>query len=384
MERRLVPAAALFILLANMAAPSFALDAFDFSSPREKAMGGRHVALADDFSVLLSNPAGLADVPKKLSVADLGVQVMGPVFDIANMIASGNASTQAILDFLAANNYKLFAGMDISGPAAFGYTGGGLGFGLFNKTKLTFNVASASNIGVKAVEDLLLSGGYAIRFDLGKDHALSAGISAKGFVRGDVSPNMGIIEAVGLISNPMALLAKPFNLSTGVGVDAGLRWSWRDQLAAGLACRDAYSPAIVTKYTSLSGFISDPANSKPDPSTFETLKRSLDFGFMWSPDLGRLGQVLDSLVIAVDYRDILDLASPVPRNAILNASVGLELRVLDIVSLRAGINETLLSAGAGIDLGVFKLNVAAFGRELGLDPGNRPYYNLLVDFDFKY
>ncbi len=386
MQRRFAPVAALCSLLAMVATPVFALnlDAFDFSSPREKAMGGTHVALADDFSVLLTNPAGLADVPSKFSAADLGVRAIGPVFDIANLIMGGNTSPTAIMNFLAANNYKLYAGLDISGPVAFGYTGGGLGFGLFNKTGLTANVASVSSIGVKAVEDLLLAGGYAMHFDLGKGQTLAAGVSTKGFVRGDISPTIGAIEAMDLISNPMALLAKPFNLTTGIGIDAGLRWSWKDQVAAGLACRDAFSPALVTKYSSMAGFLGDPANSKLGSSTYETLRRSLDFGFSWSPSLGRLGQILDSLVIALDYRDILDLANPVPRNPILNVGVGMELKVLDIVSIRAGMDNTLLSVGMGLDLGVFTLNVAAFGKELGLDPGNRPYYNLLIDFDFKY
>jgi hypothetical protein len=62
----------------------------------------------------------------------------------------------------------------------------------------------------------------------------------------------------------------------------------------------------------------------------------------------------------------------------------METRVLHIVTLRAGIADALLSAGAGIDLSVFTLNLSIFGAELGLEPGDRPCYNLLVDFNFKY
>lgn len=381
MHSRTVTACLLLASVCALASPAFALDALDFSSPREKSMGGRHVALADDFSVLLTNPAGLAAVPGKFSAADLGVQAIGPVFDIANLVLGDTSDlTKSVTDFLADNHYKLYAGAEITGPLAFGYTGGGLGFGFFNKTRLTVNVASISSIGISAMEDLLLAGGYAYRFDLGKGHALAAGVSAKGFVRGDLSPTMGIVEAMGKISDPMSLLNDSFSLSTGIGIDAGLRWDWEERVAVGLACRDAFSPAIVTKYGSATDFL----NAIPGKSTYDALKRSLDFGAMWSPSLGRLGQVIDSLTIALDYRDILDLASPLPRNPILNVGLGLEARVLEIITLRAGIDETLLSAGAGLDLGIFKLSIAAYGSELGLDPGDRPYYNLLVDFDFKY
>jgi hypothetical protein len=380
MRIRFLPVPVLCASLIALAVPAFALDPFDFSSPREKSMGGAHVALADDFSVLLSNPAGLADMPKKFSAADLGLQAIGPVFDIADLVVNGATSTKAITDFLAKNNYKLYTGLDITGPLAFGYTGGGLGFGLFNKSRMTVNVASASSIGVNAQEDLLLAGGYAMRFDLGKGHELSAGVNAKGFVRGDITKSMGILEAVGLVSNLSSALSSPFTLTTGIGLDAGLRWAWKGRVAVGLVCHDIYSPAIVTTYSSAMAFM----NATPGASSYDTLKRSLDMGLMWSPALGRLGQVIDSLVFALDYKDILDLASPVPRNPILNVGLGVEARVLEIVTLRAGIDEALLSTGIGLDLGVFTINLAAYGAELGLDPGDRPYYNLLVDIDFKY
>ena len=281
------------------------------------------------------------------------------------------------------NAYKLYTGVDISGPLALGYTGGGLGFGLFNDTKLIANVASVSSINIEAVEDILLAGGYAVRLDLGKGHELAAGVSAKGFVRGDVSPSMGIVEAMGLVSDPTALLQDTFTLATGIGIDTGLRWSWNDRVAVGLACSDLYSPAIVTKYTSIQAFVSNPATAKKGSSTYEALDRSLDIGTMWSPDLDRAGLIIDSLVVALDYKDILDLFSSIPRNPILNASLGVEARILDIVTLRAGIADTLLSAGAGFDFGLFSLSVAAYGTELGLDPGERPVYNLLIDTRFK-
>ena len=382
MHGRLASAFALCALC--LVRPVFALDAIDFSSPREKSMGGRHVALADDFSVLLSNPAGLADVPRTFSAADLGFQAIGPVFDIANLAMGGIPTTSAITDFLAANNYKLYAGLDISGPLSLGYTGGGLGFGLFNKSRVIVNVASASSITVDASEVMLLSGGYALGFDLGKGNELAAGASAKGFVSGELNPKFGIIEAVGLVNNPTALLEKQFTVTTGIGIDAGLRWSWNKQLAAGLAWRDAYSPIISNVYPSVTDFLSNSASPHTDQSLYTTLPSSLDLGFAWTPGLGRLGRFVDSLVVAVDYRDILGLFDPIPRNWILHAGLGLETKVLEIVTLRAGITDALPSAGLCLDLSVFKLSLAVFGTEIGLDPGDRPCYNLLIDLDFKY
>jgi hypothetical protein len=372
-----------FALIA-VALPAFAADELDFSSARDKSMGGIHVALADDSSVLLSNPAGLADLPASYSIADLGVQAIGPVFDIANLIMSGNTSQNAIVGFLKENGYQLYTGAEITGPLATGFTGNGLGFGLFNKTSFIINAASIDSISVTASEDILLTGGYAVRFDLGGGHEIAGGIGAKGYVLGSVSPTMGIVEAMNDISDPTSLLTNSaFDLTTGVGMDVGLRWAWKNIFAAGLVYRDAYSPAIVTKYSSIQGFLGDSASAKTGNSTYETLPSSLDVGFSWTPELGVLSKVMDSLVLSLDYKDILDLFSVFPRNPILNVGLGLETRVLNIVRIRAGIADALLSAGMGIDLGVCTVNLAVFGTELGLDPGDRTCYNLLVDFSFK-
>lgn len=352
------------------------VESFDFTSARERSMGGRHVALADDSSVLLTNPAGLADVPSSYSAAELGIRMVGPVFDIADLFVGGNTS---LADFLAKNDYKLYAGLDISGPLALGYTGGGLGFGLFNKTRFYVDVASAASIDITAGEDLLLAGGYALRFDLGKGHELDAGVVAKGYVRGQTDSNMGIVEAMGVVSNPASVISDPFILTTGIGLDAGVRWAWNG-LAAGLVCRDAFSPAISTVYSSAGAFLA----SSPGTSSYVALPRSLDLGLAWTPSLGRLGEVIDTLLIALDYRDLLDLFAIVPRNPILNVGLGVEARVLEIVTLRAGVADALPSAGMGLNLSAFTLNISAYGAELGLDPGDRPYYNLLIDFSFKY
>ena len=94
--------------------------------------------------------------------------------------------------------------------------------------------------------------------------------------------------------------------------------------------------------------------------------------------------MVDNLTLTCDYSDILDFLNPVPRNAILKASLGLEIQMLDILYLRAGIRDALLAAGAGLKLGIFTLNLTAYGEELGLDPGVRPVYNLLVSLEFRY
>ena len=223
-------------------------------------------------------------------------------------------------------------------------------------------------------------GGYSYRFNLGGGHSLDAGLLAKGFVRGEVSEEKGIVDIMSLI-DPTALLSSPFTLTTGIGLDAGLRWNWKERVAVGLVCRDAYSPAFVSSYSDVSSFFSNPASSLIS-TVYSKIDPNLALGVSWSPDLGALGHYVDGLTLAADYSDILDLFSILPRNAILNVGVGAEVRLLEIMTVRLGIKEALLQAGMGFDLGGTRVSATAFGRELGLEPGSRPIYNLLISFEF--
>jgi hypothetical protein len=387
MIRRWTRAAALGAALLLAAAPTFAadsLDPFAFPSPRELSMGGSHVALADDYTVLLANPAGLAAAPREVIAADLGLRLAGPVFDLLDIFVNGGSDIQtAAMDFLAASGYKLYAGLDLSGPLAVGYVGKGLGFGLFNKTSVRIDAASATSIGVFATEDVLLSGGYAFRFELGGGHLLDLGLGAKGFVRGNVGSKMDILSVAAMFDDPLAIVNQDFTLATGIGFDLGTRWSWRS-LAAGLVCRDVFSPALVSTYSSLDGFLNDPSGSRAGDPSYLAVDRKLEAGFAWTPEIGILQRFIDSFAVAVDYRDILAFLEPGSRNPILNVGLGVEARLLEIVALRAGVNEGLLSAGAGIDMGFLKFGVSVLGTELGREPGYRPTYNLVADFSFRF
>lgn len=374
--------AALSILCIASSLSGADIDAFQNISGRDIALGGLHAALADDASVLFANPAGLVAAPPSVTFSRLGITASGPVFDIADAVIGGDDPVDAMSDVLAANDYKLFTGFDLAGPIAFSYVGGGLGFGFFDRSGLSLDGASMTAIKIRAAEDLFLVGGYAFRVQLGGEHILDLGFGAKGFVRGAVLATKSIFEVESILSNPSSLLDEPFALTTGVGIDLGLRWAWR-ALSAGLVCRDAYSPAIVTDYSSASGFFSDPAASKLD-SEYGVVAPDLSLGVGWEPELGRLGHYIDDLRLYADYADILDLFRPIPRNPILNVRLGLETRILEILSLRLGVGDALLSAGVGIDFGLVRMDIAAYGDELGIEPGQRSNYNLLASFSFVY
>ncbi|OHD82143.1 MAG: hypothetical protein A3J97_10300 [Spirochaetes bacterium RIFOXYC1_FULL_54_7] len=353
-------------------------------SPRMAALGGPHAASAHGVDAIFENPAGFAVDGRIINVSSIVPQVTGPVFDIANLLMGGGdleAGIPSILDSAG----RLYVQLDMAGPLSFSYVGSGLGFGLYNRTLATINASSLLNASLTLQEDLLLAGGYAHRFLIAETHIIDIGIMPKGFMRSLVSIDGTIedlLDLMDIVSDPATLMSDyDFTVVSGIGFDAGARWSPTPSFALGLVVRDAYSPAIVSAYPSMEAFLD--GSSSPDRE-YKLIPADLSVGVAYNAPFAAFRRLGIDLSVYLDYRDILDLLSPVPRNPILNVGLGTELILLDIMSFRAGINDALLAAGFGLDLSFFTLSLAMYGSELGMEPGKRPAYNVVVALDFRY
>jgi hypothetical protein len=121
-------------------------------------------------------------------------------------------------------------------------------------------------------------------------------------------------------------------------------------------------------------------------AAWNVLPMDISVGFLFRPPLRRLEWLLSDLVLLVDYHDIFDFAiyPEGATNPLLHIGVGLEFKLLDIVSLRAGYYQCLPSVGLGLDLTLFKLNLAYFGRELSNEPGGYPVGCYTAGLEFTY
>jgi hypothetical protein len=360
------------------------VDPFVLPSARMAALGGPHAASVAGLDALFENPAGFASETTELGVSSLVFNPAGPIFDIVGMVVGGN-DPLAGLATLFDDNGRLYVQADILGPLAFGYVGKGLGFGMYNRSVVTLNAASLLTVAYAVSEEVMLMGGYAHRFRISDRQVLDVGIMPKGFVRATIGDVGSLDDVIALAGSPGSLLSgSGFTMVSGLGFDAGVRWSLDDTLAVGLVAHDAFSPAMVTTYTSFTDFAADPQAAKVGDSAYAIVKPNLAFGIEYNVPFAFLRLLGAELVVLADYVDILDLMSVIPRNPILNVALGVELELLDILSLRAGIKDALPAAGFGVDLAAFTFSLAMFGKELGIEPGARPVFNMLVAFDFRY
>jgi hypothetical protein len=386
-----------FIILVFLAAAAGAFaQGFQIEPPRPPsarmdALGGSHVAVADDVSTLLVNPAGFQAAGPQFTFAELTANLTGPIFSITDLvirIVNGASPTTLLLDPAVQGLLtSLYTSMTLNGPLAFGYVGDGLGFGFFNSTGVTFStVGTVPTITAGFGEDLQFVAGYAFRIPLPAvmKSTLDFGLSIRALANGSVELKESIVSFFTFLSapNPGILMNQPFDLDVGFGVDAGVRYSWNDLISAGIVCRNLYAPVMRNGYTTLTAFT---AGGTPEVS-YGTMPLDLSAGLLVTPWLGVLEDYISGLRIMLDYRDILDFLThaATATNPVLHVGLGIEAALLKVLSIRGGFGQGYFSAGLGIDLTAFKFNVTMYGSELSGEPGLRPAYNLLASLEFRY
>lgn len=345
-------------------------------SPTNSALGGTHVTMNNGFSGLMNNPAGFYSAEPEFSIAEVTMGLKGPVFDIANLVIEGDlAEIPSLLQ-------GLYVGMDLLGPISFGYVGEGLGFGIYSNSYSTLAKKDALTLEANVGSEIILTGGYAMRIPLplSEIHLLDAGMLLKGTFKGELSFDESALNImnIGLDS----LTAEPFHFITGIGVDIGFRYSYLNRLTVGLVGRDLYSPTLHNVYANVDDFTS---GGNPTEELNGIVPFSLDLGIMYSPDFESKNLFISDIKVYLDYRNALGLwlYPELAINPILNIGFGTEVSMLSILDVRAGFSQGLLSAGLGLDLYYFKMNLAMFGTELSTEPGLHPVYNIQLGFEFR-
>lgn len=370
----------LHISLFSFSFSLFAADRYEdpivLISPVNSALGGAHVTMNDGFSSLMNNPAGFYSIESEFSVAEVTMGIKGPVFDIANIIINED------MDEIPSLLQGVYAGIDLLGPVSFGYVGGGLGFGIYSNSYSVISSNGPLTINADIGSEIILTSGYAMRLPLPlpETHTIDAGMLLKGTFKGEVSFSKSVLEIMDIGMD--TLKTEPFSFITGIGVDLGLRYSLLNIITLGLVGRDVYSPTLRNEYTNVEAFSS---GAEPVREIRGIVPFALDFGIMYSPDFESKNLFISGIKIYLDYYNIFDfwLYPELAVNPILHVGIGAEVSILSIWDIRAGFNQGLFSAGFGLDLYYFKLNLAMFGIELSTEPGLQSVYNMQLGFEFR-
>ena len=354
-------------------------------SARMAALGGYHAAMADDVSVLFANPGGYRASEPQLSIAELTVNLTGPIFDMANLFLEGGdiASNPKTVEIFN----SLYSGMKLLGPVAVAFVGDGVGFGIYNSTEAIIESPTTTDFQTTLTEEVLLVGGYSFRIPAfeGTPHNLDVGLNMKGFVRGEGGFSYSLLLINDFLDSigPDLVMNEPYANIVGIGFDLGALYSFGDRFSAGLVAEDLYSPTLRSSYLSLEEYLDGAA---PVDKTNGVLPFQLHTGVRYSPVIDRSSDYFNRIDLYFDYRDMLDfwVYPELATNPLLHISLGAELSMLEILSIRGGLYEGLASAGVGVDLNFAQLNLAMYGRENAIEPGLQPVYNVILGLEFRY
>ena len=344
-------------------------------------MGGTHVAYTDNVFSLLVNPAAMMRVRQTrfppLSVTLYNPQstfgVLEPMFgSLVNrdLVRMGGAA-----DILSREQGKVAIGFAMNElPLGFAWVADGFGFGVWETASFTPAIVG-TNILVTAHADVILPVGFAFRIFHTDSHDVDAGVTVKPFVRALMSDRIKILDLIE--DNFDAMDALSFPLLIGAGFDLGFMYRWDVGLSAGLTFSDIAtyggvagnfigksSGAYYVPFSLNWGVAYDfrPARFWPDAHSFFT-KSGIVFAFDWR-----------------DFHNVFMQKDYTKRHAALGIGMGLEFNIIEMFKIRLGMNECLPAFGIGFDYGPVEIDLAYYGRELGLEPGQLPVAAVSLTF----
>lgn len=344
----------------------------EIASPRLASMGGANPALSAGIDTLSTNPAAFAYVEKEVRILGISAELSGQLFDIPEILHDDDP-TDAMLRSVRENS-GVYVGANVTGPLSIGIVNKNFGFGLFNRTFGSADIASVTSGEITAGEEILVTGGYGVTLlDVGS-HELSAGIQIKGFYQLAMCKSGTVATIVDTMKN-FKINGQPLSSTFGFGFDVGVMYRFADQLSLGVVCRDVFTPIFYSVYDSFNDFKSGKKQSGTS-TTYDTIDRDLSVGVAWLAPVPRGWRTLTDFTLSAGYNDILSLTDAVSRNPVLNFTAGAEITFFNILSLRMGIRDCYPAAGVGLDFRFLKLDLSVYGEELGLEPGDRPLYNM--------
>lgn len=340
-----------------------------YQSPRALGMGGAFVAVANDYSALFYNPAGLdrldendlnmsLDLAGTPTVADLLKDI-----DVAQNTPGSDSDKQSAMAAVLESYYGQSFGIRVGSPQAI-WARPGWAIGII-PMDLSMDLSVHNSVGpaVQATvyADTTVAYGYGSHikgFDYGK---LSWGVTGKAVHRGFFSQNVNFIE---LAADPN--IVSEDDLSAGYTVDADVGFLWSPSIpdegilsvfqfaqpTFGLVVRNV----AETGFGQTSDLLGEEVTQEPEP-----LYRVVDIGTRWEyPSFWIFG--------GRGVLDIRDINHP-RFNLRKGLHIGFEFD-WSVTSwwkgqYRVGLNQGFWTAGASAMFAIFNLDLVSYANDIG-------------------
>ncbi|NJL25617.1 MAG: hypothetical protein HC902_10875 [Calothrix sp. SM1_5_4] len=355
----------LFGLLLFVLRPSAvgAAEIYEFyNGVRPLGMGGAGIAVVNDETALLVNPAGLGKLRDYfITIADPEAEVGGQTEQISGLETFGMTDPQKALEKCKDNPDKHLHGRAQIFPSL---VVPNFGVGLYGRVQFDAQVNSTDNTFLyDYTRDYAMVFGFNFRFfngifKLGTNLRVTDRTTIR---RDDIDPNSTNLSADSLASSGVGV-----GSDTGVMLSAPIRWL--PTLAA------VYRDVGRTSYAFRDGmFMKTSSTGHPD-STPE----SLDVALALYPILGK--RLRSTWTFEV--RDVLTLSEE--KDQMRRYHAGFELNYADALFLRAGMNQRYWTAGLEFAMMNYQFQAASYGEEIGTDSTPREDRRYALKFAFRF
>jgi hypothetical protein len=359
-----------------------------YQSPRALGMGDAFVAVANDYSALFYNPAGLALINENdLNMSfDIGgspklADFLKDIDEAQATVGSESDKQQAVAEVLE-NYYGERMGVRVGSPQAIwarpGWAIGVIPMDLTLRTSIHSSLGPSVTATVHA--DTTIAYGYGAKvqdFNYGR---LTWGVTAKAVHRGYFSQNVNFVE---LATDPNIVNEK--DLSSGYTVDADIGLLWKPMIPEnGLFSLLEYTQptfGLVVRNVLEMGFQSpgllgkESSEDKP-----ERLYRVIDIGTRWEyPSFWIFGGRG-----VMDFRDILHPQYNFKKGLHLGFEFDWTVSSWWKGFYRVGYSQGYVSAGLSAMFTIFNLDLVTYGEEMGTEslPLENRYYMLRASLNF--
>lgn len=342
-------------------------------SAREDQLGDAHPVVADDFSTIFSNPAGIATIEPVHRFGTLDIRLSGTFWDIFNAFEGDDPAKLFPLET------GTYTGLGILGPVDVGFAGNHSAYRLntYATTDLLYpNLAVQSDFSFAVGAQF--TGGWGKRFPLSGNTTLDFGFTAKGFYEQRYFGEADVVQFFGLMENPENFLNYPYEVVPGIGLDSSILFRFGPQWAVGFTANDLLTVEFLNHYDTFQSSID--GNS---PDTFSTQIRlpMLSIGGGWFPAFTDNVKWFNFDGIYLSWRNLLGGLEGY--NYLLGLTAGIEISFWDFLSLRGGFAEGIFGGGLGLDFGLFSMDIGIGGSELSNQPGVFSVVDLRIAFIFE-
>jgi hypothetical protein len=397
---RLVKLFVLFMLgtsLGTVFAEDVYMQAFAPRSATILAQGGSFTAVSRGYEALFTNPAGFAASRGSLTLM-INPWVYGNPQDL--LISAGAIEPPAdykgpsttfnepsgFSDYLA---YASKGGVGGGTGFGLGWSGRGLGLGVISSTDL-FMFGNPFPGGVKGYiqSDVALIAGVGLTLADSKLVTLRFGADIRPTIRfySPVTANTLLdMMASNTTGNP---LNSTFMYSgSALALDAGVQGTLFEHILFGLSVRDMFNTRYDMAQYPLGDWLDEASmgnipSGGPSASDTYIVPMNISAGLGYHVDMGALSWLVDP-TFHVELADPLGVMRD-KRSPWALLHVGTETKVLQFISLRAGLNQGYVTAGAGIKLLFLDINMAAFTRELGKFAGDQSSSGFAMELALRF